>query len=156
MRRVGLICLLMALLAGTLLAPADAAKNKPKKVTRPAEATYGFPATGSPSTTGLCFNLGGPRSCPEFPIYATEKWVTMEVIDAAGSAPVALSIWQNPDGDDSGEEIGGPFCGFSGKQPVKITPGVDVSVVVYASGDVLCPGAFATEGTVKAVFSNAP
>jgi hypothetical protein len=162
MKRAGVVCVLFALVAGALVVPADAANKRKnsKKVTRRAEATYQYPAAGSPTTKAPCVTLTVVGdTCPTFVIYPTEKWVTMDVDDAASPTPVAFSIWQNPD-DELGEgalEIrGGPFCGSSGKEPVKLTPGVEVGVLVYASGDVVCPGAFGTTGTVKAVFSNVP
>ena len=152
MRRAWIAGLLLALLAGTLVTPADAAKRKPKKVTRQAQATYGSPAPISPSTAGGCWEVG-ESLCPIFPISATERWVTMEVVDDASSAPVAFSIVQE---DEQTGIRGGPFCGSTGEDPVEVTPGVEVGVMIYTSGDVVCPSAVATTGTVKAVFSNLP
>ncbi|MGH2806187.1 MAG: hypothetical protein ACRDKT_02820, partial [Actinomycetota bacterium] len=129
-------------------------------VTRRAEATYELPYLGSPSTGGGCFSLGvASNDCPTFLTTPKENWVRMEVEDAASPTPVAFSIFQSNDQDPSTLEstiMGGPFCGSSGKEPVRIAPGVEVGVFVYASGDFVCPGAFATSGTVKAVFSNLP
>lgn len=151
LKRTGVVCLLFVLVAGMLVAPADAAKRKPKKVTREAVATYRYPAVGSPSTRSACL------PCPVFTISATERWVKMEVFDDASLAPVAFSIFQNTDNNNAVlEKVGGPFCGSSGKQPVEITPGVDVGFTVYSFGDVVCPGAVGTTGTVRAVFSNVP
>lgn len=83
--------------------------------------------------------------------------MTMEVADASGT-PTAFTIAQKSDPAASltAETMGGPFCGSSGKEPVKLMPGVEVVVRVYAFGDVVCPGAFGTTGTVTAVFSNVP
>ena len=151
MRRRGLACLLVVLLTGALVAPADAARRKPKKVTREAVGTYRYPAVGSPSTKSACL------PCPTFEISASERWVTMEVVDDTSLSPVAFSIFQNTDDNDAVfEKVGGPFCGSSGKQPLEVTPGEDVGFIVYAFGDTLCPGAIGTSGTVRAVFSNAP
>ena len=152
MKRTGVICLMFALLAGGLVAPADAAKRQPKKVTREAIGTYTHPAVGSPSA---------PKSaclpCPTFEISGSERFVTMEVYDEASLAPVAFSIFQNFDQNEFVfERVGGPFCGTTGKKPVEVTPGQDVGFTVYAFGDTVCPGAVATTGTVNAVFSNVP
>ena len=153
MKRTGLVCLLFVLLAGTLVAPADAAKRNRKKVTREAVATYDYPVFGSASIeNGAC------APChPYIPTSAEERWVTVTVEDVHSPAPVAFSIREvAADGARLPVEGGGPFCGSSGEQPVEIRPGFQVFVAVYAFGDVVCPGAIATTGTVTAVFSNVP
>ena len=149
-KKTGLVFLLLTLLAATLVAPADAAKRNPKKVTREALITYSHPAVGSPSTKSACL------PCPAVEISASERWVTMEVFDDNSLSPVAFSLFQNTDDDLALEGVGGPFCGSTGKDPVEVTPGEAVGITVYASGDVVCPGAVGTRGTVKAVFSNVP
>ena len=153
MKRTGLICLAFALLAGTLVAPADAAKKNGKKITREAVETYDYPVFGSASAgTGAC------APChPYIPTTAKERYVTVTVEDAASPAPVAFSILEvDEDGSRHAVEGGGPFCGSTGEQPVEIRPGFRVFVAVFAFGDVVCPGGIATTGTVTAVFSNVP
>ncbi len=155
-KRTGAVCLLFAALVGMLAAPADAAKRKPKRVAREVAATYALPFLGGPSTPGGCFTagpLGNP--CPTFGTTRIERWVTMEVQDASGT-PTAFEIHQSDDELLSSTYVGGPFCGSSGPVPVRLTPGVEVIVFVYSSGDVVCPGAVGTTGTVTAVFSNVP
>ena len=152
MKRTAMVCLLVTLLAATLAAPADATKANPRNVTRRAVAAYSNPALGSASGTGgaTCF------PCPSFAVTATDRWAKMEVHDDASPARVAFGIRQaKPDGTCC-DEVAGPFCGSTGKQPIAITPGADVFVFVFATGDVVCPGAFGTSGRVKAVFSNVP
>ncbi len=155
MKRTGVVGFVFVLLVGTLVAPAVAAKRKPRKVTREAVMTYDYPTFASasgPADYGVCYPCH-----PDFPTSAHERWVTVSVEDAVGPAPVAFSIWEvAPDGYQQPVEGGGPFCGSSGEQPVEIRPGYEVFVYVYASGDVVCPGGFATTGTVTAVFSNVP
>jgi hypothetical protein len=152
------VCVLIAVVSGALVVPAQAAKTRPKKVTRRAEATYDLPYVFSPSISGGgCFTVAvAGNECPVFSISKTEEWVTMEVKDDSGT-PSAFSIWQKGESDGTGFTVmGGPFCGSSGKNPIRLAPGVEVGVAVYASGDVVCPGAIGTSGTVTAVFSNIP
>lgn len=157
MKRTGMVCLLFPLLAATLAAPADAADGGSKGVapsskrsTRRAVATYDNPTFGSASGTigEACF------PCPAFATSATDASVRMTVDDDASPAPVAFEIRQlRPDGSCC-DEVAGPFCGSTGKRSVKIAPGLDVLVFVFASGDVVCAGGLATSGTARAVFSN--
>lgn len=150
-----IVSVVIAALACALAIPADAATTKPKKVTRPAEDTYGLPYLISPSFPGGgCFFP--VNDCPGFRTSKKEQWVTMQLKDASGT-PTAFSIWQKVDPSDlSAKRVGGPFCGSTGDDPVRITGGVPVGVSVYASGDVVCAGAVGTRGTVTAVFSNVP
>ena len=150
MKRNAVVVLVFVLLAGALVTPADAGRRNPKKVSREAVSTYDHPSPGSPSTKGVC------TPCGTFQISGSERWVRMEVVDDASLAPVAFSIYQNLDNDNLFERVGGPFCGSTGKEPVELTPGEHVGFNVYAFGDVVCPGAVATMGTVTAVFSNVP
>src|SRR5687767_8504277 len=152
MKRTGFVCLVFVLLAGALVAHADAATTYPKKATRRAIVTYDNPTLGFASGTGgaACF------PCPSFDISETERWVTLEVDDVVSPAPVAFQITQEgPDGSCCAY-VAGPFCGSTGKRPVELSPGFDVFVFVFAFGDVTCPGAVGTTGTVRAIFSNAP
>jgi hypothetical protein len=158
MKRTVVACALIAAVSFALVVPAEAAKTRSKRITRRAEAAYALPYLISPSISGGgCFTVGvAGNECPVFTISKTEEWVTMEVHDESGT-PSAFSIWQKGESDGmSFTVMGGPFCGSSGKDAVRIAPGVDVGVAVYAFGDVVCPGAIATSGTVTAVFSNVP
>ena len=152
MKRTAMVCLLVTLVAATLLAPADASSTSAEKVTRRAVATYDVPTLGSASDTigAACL------PCPSFALSAKDQWVKMEVHDDASPAPAAFDIRQEgPDGRCC-EHVAGPFCGSTGKRPVEITPGLDLYVFVFATGDIACPGAFGTSGTAEAVFSNLP
>lgn len=151
MRRTLVVCLLFTLLAGTFMMPAEAAKRKSKRVTREAVDTYGMPWLSSPSTGNGCFGDG----CVGFRISGSERWVTMQVRDQSGT-PTAFRITQKTDSARRGQTMRGPFCGTSGVEPVRLVPGVEVHVYVYALGDMGCPGSFGTSGKVRAVFSNLP
>ena len=152
MKRTAMVCLLVMVLAATLTAPVDAAKGNAGKVTRRAVATYGNPTLGSASGTGGATCL----PCPSFGVARTEAWVEVEVYDDASPAPGAFGIRQARRDGTCCIDVAGPFCGSTGTHPVRITRGNKVYVFVYASGDVACPGAFGTSGSVKAVFSNVP
>ena len=151
MKRTWLICLVFALMAGALVVPADAAKEGPT-LTRREVVTYDNPTFGLASGTGgaACF------PCPSFDVSEQDRWVKMEVVDDVSPAPVAFAIRQEKLDGGCCDHVAGPFCGSTGKQPVALTRGLDVYVFVFALGDVACPGAFATTGTVTAVFSKLP
>lgn len=149
MRRTGVLVVLFALLMATFVSPAEAEKRKSKSATREAVDTYGLPWLSSPSTGEGCFGDG----CVRFRISESERWVTVEVNDES-STPTAFKITQKKDAAGRAHTVGGPFCGSSGDEAVKLVPGVEVFVYVYAVGDGACPGAVGTSGTVRAVFSN--
>lgn len=148
MKKSVAVCLLLGLLVATLVTPADAAKREAR---REAVETYAVPWLSSPSTGAGCFG----DDCVRFPISGSERWVTIEVSDESGT-PTAFTIAQKAGRIGAGETVGGPFCGSSGADPVKLVPGVEVFVYVYAAGDLACPGSFGTTGTVRAVFSKFP
>ena len=153
MKRTGFVCLVFVLLAGALVAPADAGNRKPKKVTREVVATYDHPVFGFVFLdNGLCAPCRA-----QFETSAHERWITVAVEDAVSPAPVAFLIMEvDPDGGRHQVDGGGPFCGSTGDQPVEIRPGYRIFVSVYSFGDVVCPGAVATTGTITALFSNVP
>ena len=152
MKRTWLVCLVFALLASALITPANAAKSSWEEVTRRVVVDYDNPTLGSAVGTGGAACL----PCPSIAVTAKDRWVTMEVNDDLSPAPVAFGIRQAKPGGGCCVEVAGPFCGSTGKQPVEITPRLDVYVFVFAFGDVTCPGAVGTTGTVTAVFSNVP
>lgn len=150
MKRTVAVCALFALLAGALAGPADAAR---RRVAREAVDTYALPWPSSPSTGEGCF---GDDNCPSFRVSRSERWVSVEVIDGSGT-PSAFEITETSGtGGATPITVGGPFCGSSGKEPVRVTSGAKVTIRVYAVGDTVCPGSVGTSGTVKAVFSNVP
>src|SRR5687768_14021709 len=114
MKRTGMVCLLFALLAATVVTPADAAKSNPQKPARRAVIAYDNPTLGSASGTGgaACF------PCPTFAISKAERWVKIEVRDDASPAPVAFDIRQRGLDGACCIKVAGPFCGSTGKQRV--------------------------------------
>ncbi len=138
-----------------MVAPAEAGKKKkPKRVERVAEIQYEAPAIGTPSTVGVCFRP--TNSCGDIATGSTESFVKMEIDDASGTA-VAFTLGQDTDPDTFGTETTyGDFCGTTGDKPIQIEPGFPLIVFPWAFGDVVCPGAFGTQGTIKATLSNLP
>ena len=153
MRKAIIVALVLGLVAGSLSAPAVAKKKKPKKVERVVELTYDLGATGAgaPVGTGAC--LRPTNSCGDIPTGSTEKYVTVEITDAAG-LPVAFSLTQDTDPDAIGSESDlGEFCGKT-EEPIAIEPGFTIVVFPWTVGPAC--GSVATTGTVKATLSNLP
>ena len=152
-----LIVLIAALLTVFLAwSPADAKKKKKKKVQR-VERTEEADYVGATGFRGVqdspCVEAG--IGCAKFTIQDGEKFVAIELVDAAGE-PVWASVYINgySDGTDYHEHV----CGSS-EDPFKLAPGLTELVVVttQTTGGATnpCPGA-ATSGTVTATFSNIP
>ena len=145
----------VGLLAGALAAPsAEAAKKKkkkPKKVSRAAEGEY----TGTLVRANAVV-AGQNVGAVEFAVGSTEKYASIEVVDATGQkVPAALRQDANGNGTTAEPgELAIDICGSTDK-PVKIEPGMPLIVRVTAGQ---CGGAAgaATKGTVKGVFSNLP
>lgn len=157
MKKTMAVALSLGLLVGALVAPAEAGKKKkkkPKRVERVAEITYDGPAWGSASTGGVCFRP--TNSCGDIATGGDEKFVKMEIDDATGTS-VAFTLGQDTDPDTFGTETQyGLFCGTTGDEAIEIEPGYPLIVFPWAFGDVACPGAVATTGTITATLSNLP
>lgn len=148
MRKLLVATVVAGLVVGSV-ATAEAGKKKaPKKVTRTAEGTYIAPARLWWAPTGD--NIGGAK----FPTGAGEAYVSVTIEDDAGM-DVSAALGQDPEGDGTVSTT--DFC-TSTEEPIEITPGLEVTVFVYA-GPCTAPQpapAFATQGTVIATFSNMP
>lgn len=157
MKRILVLMMVLGLVVGSI-ATAEAGKKKkkkPQRVERTAEAVYDAPALGSADTGGVC--LGATNSCARIATGADDKFVRVEVKDAAGM-PVAFTLGQDTDPDTLGTETKyGVFCGTTGDTPIAVeAAGVELLSFVWAFGGSKCPGAIATTGTVVATFSNLP
>lgn len=158
MKKTLSVTVMMALVLGAFVAaPADAAKKKkPKKVTRTAEATYTAPGFGTASVGIGCSPALG--SCGNFGTGGKEKYLKVTLTDQTGT-PTAFSVAQDTEPGDPTNTIEtnhGTFCGTTGDEPIVLVPGAEITVFIWAWGDVACPTGFGTSGTVTAEFSNLP
>lgn len=155
MKKTIAVALSIGLLAGALVAPAEAAKKKkrtPKKVTRTAEGTYANPAIGIPGVVGTS-SAGGAF---EFPLGAKEGFISIEITDDGGQ-PVTATLSQDSDPSTASWEIFATICGAT-EEPLEVLPGVAVRVSVYTTPgpeQPTCMGP-ASSGTIKGTFSNLP
>jgi hypothetical protein len=142
-RRIGLI-VVPALVAMAALAPAaTGAPNKGrieegKYMLGGVQGVLGLSAAGQEDLGAVRFDGG------------RERYVSVVVLDTAGR-PVLAELTQDYNGD-SGPELSKVFCGAT-DQPVRIRPGVETRVYLYAGtcedGSVSAP----TTGTVRATFT---
>ena len=152
MKKLLMTSLIAALVAGALIAPAEAKKKKktpPPPAPRVVEGTYDNPAVGVPGVVGTS-NAGGAY---EFPALSTENFISVEIIDDGGGTPT-FTMSQNSDPADDTYEIMGTWCG-STPEPVTIVPGLPVRVSVYTTPGVDQPSCVspASSGTIKATFT---
>lgn len=154
MRKLIVTCVVVGLLGGALLVPAEAGKKKrkPKRVERVAEGTYDNPAIGVPGVVGSS-SAGGAA---EFGLGPKEKFVSVEIEDSAGQAVMA-TMSQEQDPATPTWDIIATFCGKT-EEPIEVLPGVPVRVSVYTVPGPdypTCTGP-ATSGTITGTFSNLP
>lgn len=143
-----------ALLALAVQAPpAEAGKNKKKKVERTEQRTY----VGATGFRGVQDSpcAGEPVGCLVFPVEPGERYVSIDVADASGgSVWASVYVYGYSDGTDTHEHV----CGKT-DSPLSIASGVEelVVVVTQTTGGATnpCDGP-ATQGSVTAVFSNRP
>ena len=156
MRKSLHLLLILGLLVGAMMMPAEAAKRKPKKVTRKVEATYQAPGFGTSTASVGCSPALG--SCGNFAIGPKEKYAKITLTDSTGT-PVAFSVGQDTEPGDTTNTIEtdhGTFCGTTGKKAIKILPGYEMTIFIWAWGDVVCPTGVGTTGSISAQFSNLP
>lgn len=156
MRKLIVTCTIVGLLAGALVAPAEAGKKKrkkkPKRIERVAEGTYDNPAIGIPGVVGTS-SAGG---AVEFGLAAKEKFVSVEIEDASGQ-PVMATMSQEQDDSTPAWNIIATFCGET-EEAVEVLPGVPIRVSVYTIPGPdypTCTGP-ASSGTITGTFSNLP
>lgn len=156
MRKAVAVAVLIGLLAGAMVGTADAGKKKKKKA-RVIEHAYSMPSPGvggAPYSACLASQMED-AGCVNIPLGLGEKFVNVEVTDAAG-LDVYWILAQDTDTSegDVGYDIFHYGCGNS-EEPIPITEALELRISVYASGGSACPGA-ATTGTIKARLTNAP
>jgi hypothetical protein len=157
MKKLLSVAVMIGLLAGAISAPAEAKKRKkPKRVSRTMEVPYSAPGFGTASASIGCSPALG--SCGNFPIGPKDRFVKITLTDQTGT-PTAFTVGQDTvpgDPTNTIEEDHGTFCGTTGKKPIALVPGAEITVFIWAWGDAVCPTGIGTTGTVKAQFSNLP
>jgi hypothetical protein len=153
MSRTVVAALVISLIAGPLLAPAEARKRR--RIVQRAKATYETPALGHGDAAIGCLGDAAVFSCVNFTPRAGMKYLRLQIKDQSGTSTYAL-VSQDLDGDDVGDTDYPNVCGKTAK-PIKIRPGYEVTVFINAGpgADPPCPG-IGTSGTVQATFSNRP
>ena len=148
MKKLIVTSVMIGLLAGALVGPAEAGKKKKPK-TRVAEGTYDNPAVGVPGVVGTS-NAGGAF---EFGTLSNERTISITIDDDAGGTPT-FTMSQNSDPSDASYEIMGTWCGET-PEPVAIEPGLPVRVSVYATPGPEQPTCIsrASSGTIVATFA---
>ena len=147
MKKLIVTSVIAALVAGALVAPAEA-KKKPKP--RVMEGTYANPAVGIPGVVGTS-SAGG---AVEFATMSNENYISVEVADTGGGSPFVTMSQDSDPSNSTGWEIFATFCG-STAEPIAISPGLPVRVSVYTTpgpDQPTCVGP-ATSGTITATFA---
>ena len=157
MRKMMMLLLSLLLVAAALTAPATAGKKKkksppaPVRVERVQEQAYENPSMVILGA-GYCNpSLGG---CYVISRGLDEKYVKLEIEDAAGLTPVAY-WWMDTDGDGVVDDSL-TFCGGSDgffEAPDAATTYLAISP--GPSADPQCAGG-ATQGTITLTYSNLP
>lgn len=161
MKRAIAVALSLGLLAGAMVAPADAAKKKkkrkkPVKVERVVEVAYDKPGIG----VALAGDNGGYGlsfpSAAAVPAMPTEKYVSVEITDESGQN-VAISLSA---GDIDGDGFADTFASFCGatEEPIELPePGMAIADM-YAHNGTCADNSpsIMTAGVVKLTFSNMP
>jgi hypothetical protein len=150
------VALMIGLLTGAMVAPAEAKKKKAKRVSRIVEVPYSAPGFGTASVGIGCSPALG--SCGNIPIGPKDLFLKVTLTDQTGT-PTAFNVAQDTEpGDPTNtiEEDHGTFCGTTGKTPIGLVPGAEITIFIWAWGDAVCPTGIGTSGTVKAQLSNLP
>ncbi|MEA2432831.1 MAG: hypothetical protein QOG54_288 [Actinomycetota bacterium] len=161
MKRALVLALVVGLLAGMMLMPAEAKKKKkpaPAKVERVVELPYQCPCgVWNPASPAGFWLAGGAVGGALTPTGGDDKFVKVEITDASGQK-VNIGLAQNVDGTDNFAEVPvGEVCGTT-EEPLAVpNPGVQVDIFVYEGTctDMATPS-IATSGTIKLTFSNMP
>ena len=165
MKKAIVLALTAGLVAGALVGPADAKKKKKPvpvpvvKIERVVEVDYQATGIGiaSPARTiGVCpFADVQAQTCVEAFPEASEKFVKIEVKDAAGQKMYGFISQGDVDGDGISDGYG-TFCGAH-TEPVELAAAsAAVRVSFYPGATADCAPSIATTGTVVYTFSNLP
>src|SRR5687768_8328833 len=155
MKKAIAVALSLGLLAGAMIAPADAAKKKkkkPVKIERVVEVAYDKPGIGvaiggDNGGYGLAFPT--PAAVPATP---EEKYVSVEITDQSGQK-VALSL---SGGDTDGDGFADTFASLCGatEEPIELPEPGMVIEDMYAHNGTCADNSpsIMTSGVVKLTF----
>ena len=154
MRKAIAVALALGLLAGAMVAPAEAAKKKkkPKRIERVVEFDYVCPCPGFyqfGSATGT--NFGGGA----VPI-GDESYITITAEDASGTA-VLVSVNQDTNGDGFNDGVA-DVCAGEEKQeePAEINPGLEMRLFLTTGTCEDGTPSVPLGGTLTITLSNLP
>ncbi len=157
MKKTISVLLAIGLIFAAMAMPAEAAKKKKRKrVTRTVEVPYSAPGFGTATAGVACSPALG--SCGNIAVGPDDKYGRFTLTDSTGT-PTAFSVAQDTEPGDPTNTIEtnhGTFCGTTGDDPIALVPGAEITIFIWAWGDVVCPTGFGTSGVVKADFSNMP
>ena len=153
MRRTIVAALVISLIAGVLLAPAEARRRR--RIVQRVKAEYQTPALGHSDAVIGCLLIADGLGCVDLIPRAGMKYLKLRIKDDSGTSTYA-AVSQDLDGDGVGDVDYPSVCGKTTKA-IKIRPGYEVTVFIKGGpgADPPCPGV-GTSGTVQATFSNLP
>ncbi|MEA2432832.1 MAG: hypothetical protein QOG54_289 [Actinomycetota bacterium] len=158
MKKMMITALVIGLIAGAMLAPAEA-KKKAKRTERSVEVTYQAPGIGATTpgpSAGVCpFADPTTQECIEIAPELGEKYIKVEIADATGQKVAGYISQGDVDGDGI-SDLYGDFCGGH-EAPIKMaSPGALVRISFYAGAKTDCAPSTPTTGTITVTFSNLP
>ncbi len=167
MKKLVISAVVIGLLAGAMVAPAEAGKKKkkppvpaaPVRIERVVEIPYtgGNAGVATPAATGgACFNGQPVFTCQSVASAAEETYIKIEVKDASGQNAGGF-ISQNDNDGDGLQDGYGQFCGAHAEAVPLETPGGLVAISLYPGvcSDASGPSVV-TSGTIVVTFSNMP
>lgn len=154
MRKGFAFALLVGLIAASFVAPAEAAKKKPKKVERTVTGSYDAPAT----VVGVC-SQDDAIGCVRIPSGATETYITKAKVTDAHGQNVVVGVAADLDGSGNTETYYGYFCGELA-EPIQIDGGAEITFWIGSPLHFVnvpgCAPGIGTEGSIEVTYSNMP
>ncbi|MDQ3914715.1 MAG: hypothetical protein M3323_05190 [Actinomycetota bacterium] len=161
MKKAIVVALTAGLVAGAFAGPADAGKKKKKivRIERVVEVDYSAPGIGvaTPQASGGICPFADPttQECIEIPLQLGEKYIKVEIADAAGQKVAGYISQGDTDGDGIGN-LYGDFCGAH-PEPIELqSSSAPVRVSFYNGAKADCAPSIATTGSITVTFSNLP
>lgn len=164
MKKAIVSAVVVGLIAGAMVLPAEAGKKKKKvvRVEQVVEVAYtgGEIGISSPvASAGGCLNGTDVFNCKEIiPPAGDFPYIKIEIQDATGSTVGGFISQQDADGDGLADGYG-TFCGAHAESVPLEVPGTVVGISLYPglcdNGGTPAPST-PTTGTIVATFSNMP